>query len=330
MTSSRRKSSRMKSRFIWLAAAIVAAIALYTFGWFYAADRLVAEANNALTRFSSSGDRAACENVEARGYPFRIGLFCDSIFFEKRIDGLTFDAGAFRSAAQVYAPLQVIAELDGPARVNLPRLLPLHLKWENLRASTRLGMPLPERLSIIANDLTAEADAPGTGATGLLQAEQAQVHLRPAGADADLGLRFDAVSPGPVLTDISLPPVSGVGDIKVIDGVLRAEKRDMALRGTSLEIRQLDLTVEGGGTLTVSGPFSVSADGLINAELQLKASDAAALMAILSESFPEIRSQMMTLGAGLAALGPDQSIPLIVRDGAARLGFIELGRIPPL
>jgi hypothetical protein len=157
-----------------------------------------------------------------------------------------------------------------------------------------------------------------------------QLHLRPKGPDLDIGLRISAVSPGPLLADFSLPRISGVGDVKLVDGALRIERRDFNLPGSGFEIRKLDLMIDGGGTLTISGPLTIREDGLIDADLQVKASDAASLLAILAEAFPEIRSQMLTLGAGLAALGPDQALPLRIRAGAATLGFIELGRIPAI
>jgi hypothetical protein len=320
----------MSRRFLWLAGAVVAAIAIYTVGWFYAADRLVAEAQATFDRLSRGGNRASCENAEARGYPFRIGLFCSSVFVERRAEGFTADARAFRSAAQVYAPTRVIAELDAPARIDLPRFLPLHLRWQTLRASSRLAMPLPERLSVAAEGLSAEADTPGAGNTGLFDAQRAELHLRPAGPDLDLALRADALQAGPLLAEGKLPPVSGIADLKLIDGMGHIERRDFDLPGAEFEIRRIDLTVEGGGTLSATGPLSIGHDGLIDADLQVKASDAKALFGIAARAFPEIGSELLTLGAGLGALGPDQPLPLRIRDGVATLGFIELGRIPPL
>jgi hypothetical protein len=320
----------MVRRFVWLAIAIIAVIALYTFGWFYAADRLVTEANAALDRLSRNGNRATCENAEAVGYPFRIGLLCKSVFFERRAEGFTAGTGALRSAAQIYAPKRVIAEISAPARLDLPWFYPLHFKWTSMRASARLATPLPELLSIVAGNIAVEADTPGAGNTSFLEAEAMQLHLRPKGADLEIGLRMSAISPGPLLADIPLPPISGVGDIKLADGALRVERRDFNLPGSSFDIRRLDLMIGGGGTLTIFGPLTVREDGLIDADLQIKASDAAALLAILAEAFPEIRSQMLTLGAGLAALGPDQALPLRIRAGTATLGFIELGRIPAI
>ncbi len=330
MASSRRKPSKTRRRFVWLLIAIVAVIALYTFGWFYAADRLVNEANAALGRLANGGNRATCENMEARGYPFRIGLFCDSVFFEQRGNGMAFDAGAFRSAGQVYAPLRIVAELDSPVRAELPQFLPLNFRWQTMQASARLAMPLPERLSIVASTIVADVDTPGAGVTGLFEAQEVQLHLRPDEADLDTGLRFSELQAGPFLAGLDLPPISGVGDIGIVDGLRRIETRDFALPGTQLDIRRLELSIEDGGTLTARGPLTIGEDGLIDANLELRSSDAAAFLAVLAGSLPEIRPQLVALGAGLGALGPGQPLPLTIRDGVATFGFIELGRIPPL
>ena len=330
MTSSRRKHSGMSRRFLWLAAAIAGAIALYTFGWFYAADRLVTEANAAFERMSRGGNRASCESAEARGYPFRIGLFCRSLIVERRAEGWAANAGALRSAAQVYAPMRVVAELDSPARISLPRLLPLDVTWDTLLASTRLAAPLPERLSLAAGDIAVAADTPGEGNTGVLDAASAELHMRPSGGDLDVALSVDGLQIAEQMAGFQLPALAGTADFSVTDGANRIAARNFEPAGAGITIRHLELTVENGGTLVASGPLSVGQDGLLEADLELKASDAAALLAVLADAFPKMRSQMLTLGAGLSALGPDQALPLRIRQGVATLGFIELGRIPPL
>jgi hypothetical protein len=52
-----------------------------------------------------------------RGYPFRLEVFCTALDVARPAEGLTVKAGAFRSAAQVYEPRRVYAELDSPVAV---------------------------------------------------------------------------------------------------------------------------------------------------------------------------------------------------------------------
>lgn len=330
MTSSRTGSTGTARRFTWLAAAIVAAIALYSGGWYFAAQSLTTEANAALKRLSGNGDRASCENIEARGYPFRIGLFCDSIFVERRIDGFALQAGALRSAAQIYAPRQVVAELDGPARINAPGLLPLKLNWESVRASARLTTQLPERASLVAGRLKVDIDEPGETEGEFLRAQELQLHFRPAGNDIELGLRISGAEAGDTLPGPDLPPLSGIADIAIDNGVDRFARGAITLPGSSYVVKRLDLTFEGGGSVSVAGPVAIGQDGLIDATLEIHTGETTRLMEVLATAYPHLSSQLAALSAGLAALGPDQSLPLRIRKGVAIFGFIELGRIPPL
>jgi len=114
MASRQTGGSGYTRRFILLALAIIVVVVGYTYGWHYAADRLVSEANARVAAINANGRRANCENAEARGYPFRIGLFCRSIMYVDAPSGVAVRAGAFRSAAQVYQPQRVVGELDGP------------------------------------------------------------------------------------------------------------------------------------------------------------------------------------------------------------------------
>src|SRR5690606_33845423 len=129
------------------------------------------------------GNRIACENSEVRGFPFRLGLHCDSVLFESAQEGISFAAGAFRSAAQVYQPNFLIGELDGEARLHVSGFAALNLEWERMRASVRLARPLPERISIESHALKAFSEA---GATSLFNASMSEIHMRPNGQALDL------------------------------------------------------------------------------------------------------------------------------------------------
>ena len=55
-----------------------------------------------------------------------------------------------------------------------------------------------------------------------------------------------------------------------------------------------------------------------------------ALSRVIAGAFPEGGSGLGTALAALSALGPNPRLPLTITDGRARLGFINLGTIPPL
>ena len=58
--------------------------------------------------------------------------------------------------------------------------------------------------------------------------------------------------------------------------------------------------------------------------------DPAALANLLRRLFPEQADAIRAATSGLSALGGSASVPVSVRRGEARIGFIALGRIPPL
>lgn len=322
----------MSRRFFWLAFAIVAAIALYTAGWFYAADRLVTEARTALADFSrGGGNRAVCEAPEARGYPFRIGLFCDATYVERGSAGFSMSTEAFRSAAQVYAPRRVVAEADSPARLILPGLVPLDLTWQGMRASARLAWPLPERISLEGTRLTAVADMPNVVGPLAFTAELLELHVRPNEPDVDIALRLDGFEAGRLLLpNGTLPPLSAVADVSLKDGVAVLREKRGAMRGVSFDVRQLELVSPDGARLTATGTVAIGEDGLVNARLTVGTTDAAALAGIVASAFPEAGDGLRPAISALSALGPNPQLPLTITNGQARLGFINLGAIPPL
>lgn len=322
----------MSRRFFWLAVTIVAAVALYTGAWFYAADRIEQQVRASLAEFSrGGGNRAVCEEPTVRGYPFRIGLFCNATYLERASAGLSMSTGSLRSAAQIYAPRRLVAEADSPARLLLPGLVPLDLTWQSLRASTRLARPLPERISIEGTGLTAIADMPNVDGPLAFTADRAELHVRPADQDLDVAIRFNGFQPGPLLLSAGrLPPLNGFADLSVEDGVEMLRDRRGAVRGVSVEIRRIEISSADGAQVTASGTASIGEDGLVDAELTLGTADAAALASVVSTAFPENGPALASAIRALAALGPSPELPLVIEKGRARMGFIELGVIPPL
>ncbi len=322
--------SKNRRRFAWLAAAIVAVIILYTGGWYYVAGQVDTQVSNAIASANGDGVRLNCENSQVNGYPFRLGVNCDSILFEQTSEGLSVSAGAFRTAAQVYNPSFLIWEIDGPAHIEAGGLLPLQLNWELLRSSVRLSVPLPTRVSIESRLLKAAIDA-GNRQQQLLAVEAVEAHMRPNDAALDL-----AASIGQLLIDESLlegealPPLDAGLDFALDDGVRWAANGAQSLRGQSGTLRRFFLSLKGG-SLDAKGTFSVDAgEGLLDAKLTFSIRNADALSQSLIKTFPSAASQIANFTASLKALGEDAELPLRVVKGKIIYGFIELGEIPPL
>lgn len=318
---------RFGRRILWLGVGVLVLIGAYTAGWFWLARKIEGEAGAVLANLEARGVKAECANPAARGYPFRIGLYCDKVTFEQSAEALSVSAGAFRSAGQIYDPMRLVAELDGPATVSAPETGPLTLDWKNLRASARLAQPLPERVSLEGVGLRVAA----AGGAPLVSADSFEGHMRPNGADLDLAARFAGLALDPTLVDgRGIPALSGEADLSVTDGVGLIGQRVRELRGRSGVIRDLSLTLGPQGALKLSGPFSIDGDGLITATLKVAISEPKALAASLAQVFPEQADKIDQGIVGLSFLGSQPSLPLRINKGKASLGFIPLGKIPPV
>ncbi|MEP9372998.1 DUF2125 domain-containing protein [Mesorhizobium sp. KR1-2] len=327
MSSDENRKPNYSRRFLWLALLVVVLCVGYTAGWFYLADKLEAKAKTSVAALNHDGVTAECANPVARGYPFRLGLFCDHVAFEDSQRGISVSAGGFRSVGQIYDPAHLIAELDGPASVAVPHLQPLAFDWGNLRASVRLAHPLPERVSVEGRQLRAATAAGAQLAT----VETFEGHMRPNGENVDLAGTFSGLSLDPVLVDgRTVPPLSGETDLTLNNGVQLIASRAQSLRGQSGVIRTLDLSTSETTGISLSGPFSVDQDGLVDAQFKVTMRDPQGLATVLGGVLPEKSREIHQGFMGLSILGSSPSLPLKIVKGKASLGFIKLGQVPPL
>jgi hypothetical protein len=257
-------------------------------------------------------------------------LFCDNVRYEDSRQGLTASAAAFRSAAQIYDPLHVVAELDSPAVVASPNIGALGFDWDKLRASVRLATDFPERVSTEIDKLAVRAAAGGSAAN-LFGATHAEVHMRRNAGDLDLAASITDAAIDPTLTQgVRLPPFASAADLTIAGGVNLVLSGENSLRGHSGTIRTFDLSADPQTGLSLSGPFSVGNDGLLDADLKVTIRNPKALAEHFAQAFPSNADQIRSSFGGLAILGSNPSLPLKVKGGKATLGFIPLGTIPPL
>ena len=328
MSSSKPPSGSYQRRFAWLAGIILAVIAVYTGAWFYAARTLEEKAGGALADINDGRRQVTCQQPEGRGYPFRIGLFCSSVGFRDVTRGVTVTAGAFRTAAQVYAPRQIVGELDGPLTLELAGLQPIQAGWSQLRASTRLADLVPERVSVEATDLII---AGRSDLTEMVRARSGQFHMRPNSGNLDVAFQVAGLTVDPgLLGDRTIPPLDAAADIDVAGGMAAVLDSRRSLRGQSATLRNLSLSTGEGASIRLSGPVSVGDTGLLNAELSIAVSNAAEIARVLGIIFPESEQQIASVATGLGALGNAASIPIRIVDGRIFLGIIPTGRIAPI
>jgi len=331
MTSSDERQPKPRRRLFWLAAFVVVLFAIYSGGWFYLADRVRSEADKAVATLNKRGVEAGCANLQVSGYPLSFTVSCDNLAYEDDSKNIAASAGSFNAAAQIIQPLSPVANLRGPLRTSVPGMMPLWIDWDNLQANAKLWYPLPQRISLQAEGLSGQTDpADDTDPVQLFSAGKASGQLQPNGVDLDyLGSFGDLEIDPDAIGGRVLPALDASGDATLKNGVALIGTQVKSLRGQAIEIRALDLS-SGTARITVSGPLSVDADGLIDADLMIRIKDPKAVAVILGTAIPEQKSQIEQGFAALALLGKEPSMPLKVVKGKASLGFIPLGKIKPV
>jgi hypothetical protein len=330
MTSDERQPGNRR-RLLWIAAVVVALVAIYTGAWFYFADRLMREAEKTVATLNKNGVQAACADMQVTGYPFSFTVSCDSLAYEDDANKIAASAGSFNAAAQVLRPLSPSANLRGPLRTSIPGMAPLWIDWDKLQADVKLWWPLPSRITLRAEGLSGQTDpADDTDPVELFSAAKAAGQLQPNGVDLDYFGSFGDLEIDPDAIDGRvLPALDADGDVSLKNGVALIGTQVQSLRGQAIEIRNLDLS-SGTAHVAVSGPLSVAADGLIDADLMIRIKDPKAVAAILGGVIPEQKDAIEQSFAVLAFLGNQPSMPLKVVRGKASLGFIPLGKIKPV
>lgn len=329
MTSSQEPKPNYSRRFLWLGLFIVLLFGGYSAGWFWFAGKAENEVREAIAGLSRDGVSIECASPTIRGFPFRIGLFCDRLDYEDSARRISASAGSLRTAAQIYQPMRTVIELDGPLRVTAPDLPQLQFNWDLLHASARLANPLPERISVETRKLTGQAAFSDGPPTPLFTAEETQTHLRPNGTNLDLAGTFTGLLVDPQAIDGRiLPKLDGSADTTLNNGVALVTSAQPVLRGQSGMIRSMTLTSGGSAGVALSGPWSINADGLVDADLKVIIQNPRDLSRILSDVIPEQRQQIGSVFSGLALLGDAPALPLRIVKGRATLGFIPLGMIP--
>lgn len=334
MTSSNTQPSSYRRRLIALAIAIILAIAAYTGLWFWLAAQMTDATARAMDDARTAGQELACDNPQARGYPFRLGLFCDAVAVRLPQEGVIAGAGALRSAAQVYAPGHIVAELDGPATLETPDIVPLQLDWEQLRASLRHDSGNPRQLSAESRGLTVALRQSAADTSPLATMQDGELHARLNGPALDLAATLNGVS----LADpryAAIAPAGLVADATLPDGAALVEgtaPNGLTIRGQALNIRNLTLSLPAqNASISLSGNVTVDLRGLIDGSVDIRMTNPQAFAEAAAIAFPESQNDMAPLVAGLSALGGSgATVTLTIRGSRVFAGLVPLGELPPL
>lgn len=333
-SSSRAGTSSATRKLVRLAIAVVLVTLLYTGGWFYAASWLKERLTQELSASEQGPHSASCSNLSVRGFPFRIGLFCDTVGIDDHPAGLSATFGALRSAAQVYRPGHAIVELDGPAQVRITPDLVFDANWDLLRASAVAWTSGLDRASLAYDGLKGRLNVPSEAVSVGVAATHGEKHIRQSGQALDVAGSVNALSLD--LGDRVLPLLDVSADMTIADAAtwisLEGPPADAPL-GASVELRRLSLDLGDGKIAILSGPLKVGDDGYLSGTLDLDIAGITVWRDRIAEAFPEIAETAVQVAQVITSLskGGDRAVvKLNVQGGTVYLGLFPIAFIPPL
>ncbi len=320
--------------------------ALWFVGWYAFAHFAHDKIGEALENAEQQGIDVRCANRQMRGFPFRIGIHCDSLNIAGKDNALQLKLGAIRTAAQLYAPGELVAEVEGPFKTGLING-ELDANWSALRLFLDINFSGGfELASLTFSNLS------GSFNKADLKVADGAIHFRPTplvdgSEDAepvslDGALRLADLSAA--LPKLTLPDATIEIDGTLVDGyrdlvIGGREFRAVMQDGAEFEIRNLALSLPDGGRLAFSGPLTIGEDGLLSGEVNVGVANPPSVARWAGEINPQLAQQIGMITQAVAGMGKPakiggadiNSITLKIENGIVRLGFIQFpDPIPPL
>ncbi|HEY9211895.1 MAG TPA: DUF2125 domain-containing protein [Ancylobacter sp.] len=320
---------------------VVAGLA-WTGAWFYASARAEQEIDAWIATEATKGRMWNCTDRKLGGFPFRFELMCDqpSVTFAGA-GQWSWTAARAHAVAQVWNPQHIIAEFQGPARLQEATTnRQIEANWTLLQVSGVGAKGQLERLSISANDYTL-----AEGGTNVFAARHAEFHARHHPGDTSNTLDIAMGVKGATGLATGMPagaPVDGEFQAMVSQvPEFRAMPVEERLRlwqaaGGRLTVEVAKLSA-GGGVMSANGEIGLDPqrrpDGmltlsLVNAPALLNALTTAGLMPAMAANIAPV---LMAAGMPTTVDGANaNSFPFVFRGGRVALGILPLGKIGPL
>jgi len=99
-------------RFVWLFSIVVLVAALWSAGWYFAADQVQQNLNQLAASDGSTQPKLTCGTSSVTGFPFRIDIGCEDAVLVA--DDLTVTAAGLRASVQVDNPTHVLFSAMSP------------------------------------------------------------------------------------------------------------------------------------------------------------------------------------------------------------------------
>ncbi len=337
MARSSEKAVKASRRpFLWLAIFIGALIVAYSGVWYYLASQLETRSEFLISDLANRNVDADCADMEVRGFPFRLGVFCNAVTADDQGNRMSLTTGGFRSAAQVYRPNHIVSELDGPVTLNSSDGSSAALNWKVLRSSTVFNLSGLTRASLLSSDFDGTVTPPATTDPLKFKAGSTEAHVRQNDADLDAVLSLNSATLTTEAAAFALPPFDVNADLTLADRawMLSGQQRsENPWHDLSASLNSFSIDLGQGARLSLNGPFSIDDSGYLTGKFDLEIEGREAWQSILTEAFPDAADSIANIAGMVGAIGQTQdklSLPLNIDRGRIRISFFTLGQIPPI
>jgi hypothetical protein len=313
----------------WLIAAplilVLVLAAAWSGVWFYASSEAETRINDWQAQQAKAGRVFTCGSQTVGGFPFRIEVRCRNTIAELKDTQppIAIRLKQILVVAQVWDPKLLIAEFTGPLSVSEPGQAPhVTASWTLAQASVRGTPSVPERASILVDNLKLDGAAPGNP---LFDSKHAEFHARvqfgswPHNPAVDLAVKLNAAS-APSLGPYTREPLDA--DVQaVLHGV-----KDLAPKSMPARLREWQAA---GGKLEIQNARVAQGDALANATGTLALSQRGRLDGALRLTVAGFEKFLPAIGGdrGGPALGLDRVAPALGAIDRAVPGLAQ--RLPP-
>ncbi|WP_421980365.1 DUF2125 domain-containing protein [Roseibium sp.] len=336
-------SKPTRRRYILLMCVIGLVIAGWSGAWFFGRSVLADQLDTQLQAMKINGLDISCSDLAIAGYPFRYEVYCRDLASNDRY-GTKGSLGGLNAVALIYNPWHIIFEAKAPASIAEPLSGLLgEMSWDTARASVKFSSSALGAFDAVLSNPEAAFENPLS--RGLFAADKAELHLRNTPETADAVDGFVSVD---ALQLKSLPEFGATIDmrahVQVTGGAALLAGSNLALLVRQREGRLpvklvLFETVLGDSRVNAAGDLAINGDGTVSGKLDLTIGNADGLLDLVQPMFPPqdnsfslVRSVVQSLkGAETQVDGqPSITLPVAIDQGVIRIGFLTLGRIPPL
>jgi hypothetical protein len=315
---------------------VVVVAALYVGGWYYAVSALKGNVLRALGKRDNAGISAECTDLDFRGFPFKIGMYCSKVMVDDHVNGISASFDKLTSSAAVYQPGHIAWQLKSPAEIRNANGLAISAEWTDLQSTLVTKGKGIEQGTTAIEGLKAGIVSAFNGQNINVTAGHTEIHVRQNGDDLETAIGVENANA--VIKDFPqiLPALTANADITLSGkaGLLDGSDKDGRLNGTSGILHRVVADIGDGRVMTLSGPFSFDEQGYVSGQFKLKIDQLGPWRDGLTAAIPAAKHTIdlaAKLLKAMAAGGDNVTVDLTADHGNVTLsGFIPLGSIPPI